>query len=112
MEKMTNVKALNYVIANVELPEEVMEKVVAMRDGYVKKAENKKPTKAQAENEGIKVAIVEALAETEGMTATAVGNAVGVTVHRATALLKQLVTEGKVERVADKKTVTFKAVEQ
>ena len=112
MEKMTNVKALNYVIANVELPEEVMEKVVAMRDGYVKKAENKKPTKAQAENEGIKVAIVEALAETEGMTATAVGNAVGVTVQRATALLKQLVTEGKVERVADKKTITFKAVEK
>lgn len=111
MEKMTNVKALNYVLGNCELPADVEEKVTAIRDGFVKKAENKKPTKAQVENKGLKVAIVDFVAQGEGVTATEVGNAVGITVQRATALLKQLVAEGKVARTADKKKVLFTVAE-
>ena len=39
MEKMTNLIAMNYVIDNCELPEDVLEKMCNMRDSLVKKAQ-------------------------------------------------------------------------
>ena len=112
MEKMTNVKALNYVLANADLPEEVANKLVAMRDGYVKKAENKKPTKEQVANEGYKVAVAEYLAGVEKATATEIANAVeGVgTPQKAVALVKMLIADGKAVKETDKKKVYYKAV--
>lgn len=113
MEKLTNVKALNYVIENTELPAEVKEKVVAIRDGFVKKAENKKPTKTQVENEGLKVAVLDFLKGVEGAKATDIAQA-GIeginSTQKAVAVAKLLIAEGKVEKVTDKKTVLYKAV--
>ena len=37
MEKMTNVKAIDYVLANAELPTDVKEKLVKMKEQFVKK---------------------------------------------------------------------------
>ena len=107
MEKMTNVKALNYVIENAELPEEVVAKLTAMRDGFVKKAENKKPTKEQAENAEIKERIVAVVTEGNGLTATQVAEQVGITLHKATALLTALTKEERVKREVDKKKILF-----
>ena len=47
-----------------------------------------KPTKTQIENEGLKDAILNAL--DKPMTATEIGNAVGISVNKASALLSQL----------------------
>ena len=114
MEKMTNVKALNFVIENADLPEDVLAKVTAIRDGFVKKAENKKPTKVQEANEVIKTAIVEFLKGVDKARATEVANAgiEGVeSTQKATAMLKALVAEGKVVKETDKKAVFWKVAE-
>lgn len=75
-----------------------------------KKADNKKPTKTQEENEGLKVEILDYLGTVEKATPTEVMNAVeGVTSpQKASALLKALETEGKAEKIADKKKVYYK----
>lgn len=65
-------------------------------------------TKTQKENEGIKDALLEALGE--GLTATDAGKAVGISVQKASALLKQLVEAGTVEKVKDGKSTIFKAL--
>jgi uncharacterized protein YidB (DUF937 family) len=48
-----------------------------------------KPTKTQVENEGIKAEILEFIA-TEPHTATEIANALGYTVQKVSALLRQL----------------------
>lgn len=65
-----------------------------------------KPTKTQTANEGVKEQILEALAAGR-MTATEVGNALGISVQKASALLKQLKEENKVIRIEEKKKVYF-----
>lgn len=65
-----------------------------------------KPTKSQAANEGIKEQILETLAAGR-MTATEVGNALGISVQKASALLRQLKEENKVVRIEEKKKVYF-----
>jgi hypothetical protein len=64
MEKMTNVKAIDYVLANAELPTDVKEKLEKMREQFVKKnSAERKPTATQTENAGLKVAILNAMVE-------------------------------------------------
>lgn len=63
-------------------------------------------TKTQKENEGLKENIMELLAD-GGLTATEVAEAIDVTVHKATALLKQLVDDGKLVRVKDGRVLHF-----
>ena len=67
----------------------------------------RKATKTQRENIALKGDIVDTLGAGEA-TATQVAKANGVTVQKATALLKQLVDAGLIERAQDGKTVTFK----
>ena len=60
IEKMTNVKALDYVLANCELTDEVREKVERIKASYEKKSATtgeKKPTAAQVANEALKTAL-------------------------------------------------------
>lgn len=66
----------------------------------------RKPTKNQVANEGLKADIVNALGE--GLTATDVGKAVGISVQKASALLRQMVIAGEVVRVKDGKATLFK----
>ena len=75
-----------------------------------KKAGNKKPTKTQEENEVLKGVILNTLT-TEGVTVTELqGKADELSVlsnQRVSALLRQLVTDGKVVKNIDKKKSYF-----
>lgn len=64
MEKMTNVKALNYVLENANLPEEVKAKVEKMKEQFEKKnSAEKKPTANQVANDTLKEAILSEMEE-------------------------------------------------
>ena len=109
IEKMTNVKALQYVLENCELTEEVADKIAKIKASYEKKATTtgeKKPTATQVANEALKEAIVEAM---EPNTLYRVGDMlkafeclVGLSAPKVTALMTQLKDEGKVVRSEDK----------
>ena len=80
-----------------------------------KNASEKKPTAQQVANEGLKQTIVDALMENGGlMTVTDIQKSceklAELSNQRISALLRQLITDGKVERVEDKRKAYFKAV--
>ena len=108
IEKMTNVKALQYVLENCELTEEVADKIAKIKASYEKKSTTgeKKPTANQVANEALKEAIVEAM---EDNTLYRVGEMLkaftclaGLSAPKVTALMTQLKDEGKVVRSEDK----------
>lgn len=114
MEKMTNVKALSYVIENFEneVPTDVFEKLVAIRTSFEKKSASKKPTANQEANEGFKATIIEvltnadkALTVTEIQTVNAELGALSN--QRVSALLRQLIEANKVIKTVDKKKSFF-----
>lgn len=115
MEKMTNKKALEYVMDNFEdMPADVASKIEAMIASLNKKSSgNRKPTATQIENESYKATILEILT-TDGMTASEVikshSDFDGMSNQKMSALLKQLVEAGKVEKYKDKKSTLFKLV--
>jgi hypothetical protein len=90
-----------------------IENVLAFIDHEVELIDRKhgadgKPTKGQVINEGIKNLIVAELAGyPDGLRASEIAGIVGYTVQKVTALLKQLVTDGKVARNEKGKVVTF-----
>ena len=116
MEKMTNVKALTFILNNCkELPADVLAKVKAMKESYEKKADNKKPTKTQEENANFKVAILNTLkALGKPVTVTDLQKAdvsLGeLSNQRVSALLKLLKDEGLIEKTVDKKKSFFSVV--
>jgi len=77
-----------------------------------KKSGSKKPTATQVANEGLKDVILKVLEGSEGMTASEVLNADvefdGMSNQKISALLRQLVLDGKVEKLSDKKKTLFK----
>lgn len=106
MEKMTITERING-IAYATLTEEDFNFLVERALKSVRKSNGvRKPTKRQVENDVIKTQILEMLGD--GMTATQVGEALGVSVQRASALLKQMVDVEKVAKVKDGKTLLFK----
>ncbi len=124
MEKLTNVKALEVVIAYAEaegnegvFSTEVINKVKAIRDTYAKKGATRKPTTRQTENVTLKDTILEVLANSaEGLTATQVLNEVaetveGLTLPRVTAQLTALKEAGVITRYMDKKKAFFKVTD-
>lgn len=56
MEKMTNRKALEYVLANYEVPDDVAAKLNGMVEQLIKKTDpaNRKPSKTQLANDAIR----------------------------------------------------------
>ena len=77
---------------------------LAKRNGSGKKG----MTKAQKEGVNLKAHIAEILAtEPDGVTATEVGNAIGQTCQRASALLNQMVKDGEVHKVKDGRVMRF-----
>lgn len=113
--KMTYVMALNMALAS--LPEdfnaEAREKLVACKASYEKRSASKskgerKPTKKQIENEGIKSRIVELLTGHEPMQAKEVAAELELSSsQQASALLRQLVEAGTVEKVVEKRVSRF-----
>lgn len=64
-----------------------------------------KPTKTQVENENLKDRILEVL--TEPMTASAIGEKVGISVNKASALLTQLKEDNSVVREVVRRKAYF-----
>ena len=113
MEKMTNKKALNYVLANYEVPADVKEKIEGMIAQLDKKSsKDRKPTATQTENIGFKSAIVEHLKDT-GKTSTIsdlmkeVAELEGLTNQRVSAIVRQLKDEGILIRTEEKRKAYF-----
>ena len=122
-ERMTNKKALEYVIENCDLPTEIMEKFEKMRDSASRKTSSgtKKPTATQIANETRKEVIMEILGESiEPLTATDIMKIYDNRIEdeemklnsnqRTSALLKQLVEEGKAVKEKTGNKTLFHAV--
>ena len=112
MEKMTNVKALDYVLANAELPTDVAEKLEKMKAQFVKKSgAERKPTATQTENVGLKDAILASMEEGEKYTITDLMKGVsaleGLSNQRVSALVRQLKEEGALVREEIKRKAYF-----
>ena len=96
---MTKVEFYNEILANETLTAEQVEFLTKERDLVIKRNSRKstKPTKAQIANIAVKESIANALAEaSEPIPAKAVGELIGISVQKASALLKQMVEGGEV----------------
>lgn len=105
---ITYVDALNAVIPMVD--GEVAEKLEALKAQMAKKRTSSKPTKTQVENEGIKEKILAVLAECdEAVTVKEILPLMDgdYTSQKISALLRQLVTSGKVTKAIEKKVSRF-----
>lgn len=81
-----------------------------------KKSANRKPTKAQTENEGVKAVILEVLGKAENpLTVTEVLKAderlADFTTQKISALMTLLVKAGEVEKTVEKRVSRFSVVE-
>ena len=109
MEKITITERINGI--NFEtLTEEDFNFLVERALKSVRKSNGtRKPTKNQVANEGLKADMLNTLGE--GLTATDAGKAVGISVQKASALLKQMIDAGEVVKVKDGKVTLFKVAE-
>ena len=108
--KMTYVSVITDVINGVDLTDEHIDKLNALKASLEKRASGeRKPTATQKANVAIKEAIAEFLGGVEFATATEVGKACGeISNQKASALLKQMVDEGSVVKFTDKRKTYFK----
>jgi hypothetical protein len=113
MDKMTNVKALVYVLDNYTLPADVADKIKAMKTSYEKKSTNRKPTKTQVANDNFKTAVYDFLTTVDRATIADICANVygldGASPQKISSLLKPFIDAGQVERIKDKK-VTYYAL--
>ncbi len=119
MEKMTNVKALAYVLENCELPEDIKEKISNIHTTYQKKSATsgeRKPTEKQIANSNIAEAVYAWLCEqTEPMVvADIMKNCPACTelesTQRLTPMLSKLHEQGRVEKTVIKRRTHYSAV--
>ena len=111
MKKMTYVEALNIAIATVD-NEEAVERLTALRDATVKRnSAERKPTKVQEANEGIKAEILEFLADGEKHTVSEIMEGVaslnGASNQKAASLVRQLKDAGVLVREEIKRKAYF-----
>jgi hypothetical protein len=112
MEKMTYVAALTYVLENVtDLPEAVAEKLTALKAQTEKRnSADRKPTKAQVANEGLKAKVAEVLTS-EPATVTELmardAELAALSNQKVSALVNALVKDGVALKVPDGRKSTF-----
>lgn len=110
MTKMTYAQALEIAIASVA-DEVAVERLEALKAQLAKRnSGERKPTKTQKENEVIKGRILEVLTA-KGRQCKDIAGDVGISINKASALLKQLVEGGLAEKYTEKRVTYFKAVE-
>ena len=104
MTKMTNIKALDFVLTNcADLPSEVVEKLTAMKEALAKKSSaESKPTPTQIENQSHKAEILSLLSDGKERTITDLMKEIPslseLSNQRVSALVRQLTQSGEVER--------------
>ena len=109
MTKLTYAMAIDNAI-NGNITDEVREKLEALKTQLAKRnSGERKPTKTQRENEGIKGNILEALGG-EGRQCKDIAEEIGISGQKCSALLSQLIAEGKVEKTVVKRVSYFKVV--
>ena len=111
MTKMTKKVALEIAISAIgDSNDEAVEKLRGMIAQLEKKSSGeRKPTATQKANVAVKEAFAEFLADGELHTATEIGKACGdLSNQKASALLKQMVDDGVVEKIVDKRKTFFK----
>ena len=115
--KMTYVTALTYALENYEMPEDVREKLEALRTQQEKRnSGDKKPTKTQQANANLREVVLNVLRENGSpMTVTEVFNAMSenpevASTQKVSALMRQLLLEGKVVKTTEKRVSYFSAV--
>lgn len=117
MEKMTNAKAIAYVIENCTVPQDVAEKLEKIKASYEKKSSaERKPTATQIANEHLKDVILEVLTEaTEPMTVSEIIKAhtelAELSTQKVSPQLAKLVDEKKVVKTTEKRKSYFAIAE-
>lgn len=113
-KKMTKVEKINMILAMGEVQANpiAVEYLTHELELLQNKSANKKATKKQEENEAVKARILDLLGRRdEMMTISAITKELGdedLSSQRVTALVRQLILEGKVTRLVEKKTAYFK----
>ena len=112
MTKMTYSVAIDCAL-NGNVTDEVKEKLEALKAQLEKRNKGeRKPTKTQRENEGLKTEVAEFLRHTlQGMQCKDIAAQFGVSGQKMSALLKQLVDAEVVEKFTEKRVTYFKAVD-
>lgn len=115
--KMTYVAALTYALENCQMPEDVREKLDSLRAQQMKRnSGDKKPTKTQQANANLREVVLDVLRnEGKPMTVTEVFNAMSenpevASTQKVSALMRQLLLEGKVVKTVEKRVSYFSAV--
>lgn len=113
-DKMTNKKAINYVIDTfgANIPEDVMEKLVNMRASLDKKSANRKPSKTQEENKAYAKKVTEILgASDKAMTISEILKAdeefSDLSNQKMTAIVRGMVNEGIVVKSTENRKSVF-----
>ena len=106
-DKMTNVKALAYVLENCDLPDEISEKVKAMKASYEKRNASKagKPSKKAAENAEIAERVIATMVAGEGYDTNGIKALLGdseLSPQKVTAVMKALGNRVVAEKVKGK----------
>ena len=115
MEKMTNSKALAFVLGMEGIPSDVREKLVNIKASIDKKnSAERKPTATQTENVGLKSAILVGMASgkayTIGDLMKEIPALADLTNQRVSAIVRQLKDDGLVERTEEKRKAYFSKV--
>lgn len=115
-DKMTNSKALAFVLGMEGIPSDVREKLVNIKASIDKKnSAERKPTATQTENVGLKSAILAGMevgkAYTIGDLMKAIPELADLTNQRVSALVRQLKDDGLVVREEIKRKAYFTKVE-
>lgn len=117
-EKMTYVKALDYVLDKCTLPEEVREKLENLHDQTAKRnsAKSGKPTAKQVESANLADALYGIMVASSGEALTVSDWMVkgepfkSMTNQKVAAIIRLLENTGRVERIPDKRKTLFKAI--
>jgi len=111
MTKMTYAIAIDNAI-NGNITEEVREKLEALKTQLAKRnSGERKPTKTQRENEGLKEDIWAFVSENGAKRAGDVAGHFDISGQKASALLKQLVDAERLERFTEKRVTYFRVAE-
>ena len=120
MTKMTYVQAIDFAVDMIQNGEanfngftasEYIEKLDALKAQLAKRA-IRKPSKNQVANEGVKNDILDILYANEGLRCGDIAEPLGISGQKCSALLRQLVDAGLVEKYTEKRVTYFKRVAQ
>lgn len=115
--KLTYSSALTYAIENCEMPADVREKLEALRAQQEKRSNaDRKPTKSQQANANLREVVMDVLRNGgKPMTVTEVFNTMSEnpevsSTQKVSALMRQLLLEGRVVKTMEKRVSYFSAV--